>query len=88
MSASTAAAAARLGVQIQDIDNALNDAFSQRQISTIYRARNQYRVILEVDRKYQRTPSDLTHVYVAGKATRRCRYRKWRISSAASLRWW
>jgi multidrug efflux pump len=60
-------AAARLGVKIQDIDNALNDAFSQRQISTIYRQRNQYRVILEVDRKYQRDPSDLTHVYVAAK---------------------
>ena len=41
------AAAARLGVQMQDIDNALNDAFSQRQISTIYTQRNQYRVILE-----------------------------------------
>ena len=61
------AAAARLGVRIQDIDNALNDAFSQRQISTIYRQRNQYRVILEVDRKYQRDPSDLTQVYVAAK---------------------
>ena len=60
-------AAARLGVRIQDIDNALNDAFSQRQISTIYTQRNQYRVILEVDRKYQRDPSDLTHVYVTGK---------------------
>jgi len=60
-------AAARLGVRIQDIDNALNDAFSQRQISTIYRRRNQYRVILEVDRKYQRDPGDLTHVYVTGK---------------------
>jgi multidrug efflux pump len=60
-------AAARLGVRIQDIDNALNDAFSQRQISTIYRPRNQYRVILEVDRKYQRDPGDLTHVYVTGK---------------------
>ena len=59
-------AAARLGVHIQDIDNALNDAFSQRQISTIYTQRNQYRVILEVDRKYTRDPSDLTHVYVAG----------------------
>ena len=59
-------AAARLDVSIQDIDNALNDAFSQRQISTIYTQRNQYRVILEVDRKYQRDPSDLTHVYVEG----------------------
>jgi hydrophobe/amphiphile efflux-1 (HAE1) family protein len=60
------AAAARLGVQVQDIDNALNDAFSQRQISTIYTQRNQYRVILEVDRKYQRDPSDLSHIYVEG----------------------
>mgnify|MGYP001565393192 CR=1 FL=1 len=58
--------AARLGVRIQDIDNALNNAFSQRQISTIYGTRNQYRVILEVDRKYQRDPTDLTQVYVAG----------------------
>jgi hydrophobe/amphiphile efflux-1 (HAE1) family protein len=59
-------AAARLGVAVQDIDNALNDAFSQRQISTIYTQRNQYRVILEVDGKYTRDPSDLSHIYVAG----------------------
>jgi multidrug efflux pump len=58
--------AARLGVRIQDVDNALNDAFSQRQISTIYTQRNQYRVILEVDRKYQRDPTDLSQIYVAG----------------------
>ena len=62
-------AAARLGVRIQDIDNALNDAFSQRQISTIYTQRNQYRVILEVDRKYQRDPNDLTQVYVPGNGS-------------------
>ena len=59
-------AAARLGVRIQDLDNALNDAFSQRQISTIYTQRNQYRVILEVAGKYQRDPADLSQVYVAG----------------------
>jgi multidrug efflux pump len=59
-------AAARLGVRLQDVDNALNDAFSQRQISTIYTQRNEYRVILEVDRKYQRDPTDLTQVYVPG----------------------
>jgi hydrophobe/amphiphile efflux-1 (HAE1) family protein len=59
-------AAARLGVRITDIDNALNDAFSQRQISTIYTQRNQYRVILEVDRKYRRDPNDLSQVYVPG----------------------
>ena len=59
-------AAARVGVRIQDIDSALNNAFSQRQISTIYGPRNQYRVILEVDEKYQRDPSDLSQVYVPG----------------------
>jgi multidrug efflux pump len=59
-------AAARYGVRIQDIDDALNNAFSQRQISTIYSERNQYRVILEVDPLFQRDPSDLTRVYVEG----------------------
>jgi hydrophobe/amphiphile efflux-1 (HAE1) family protein len=62
-------AAARLGVRVQDIDNALNDAFSQRQISTIYNPRNQYRIILEVDQKYQRDPTDLTQVYVPGNGS-------------------
>ena len=59
-------AAARLGVQVQDIDNALNDAYSQRQVSTIYTQRNQYRVILELNRNYTRDPSDLARIYVAG----------------------
>jgi len=58
--------ATRLGVRIQDIDNALNDAYSQRQISTIYSARNQYRVVLEVDDKYQRDPTNLANLYVPG----------------------
>jgi len=62
-------AASRLGVRVQDIDNALNNAFSQRQISTIYSERNQYRVILEVDPLFQRDPSDLTQVYVAGNGS-------------------
>ncbi len=59
-------AAARLGVRMTDIDNALNDAFSQRQISTIYSARNQYKVILEVTRKNQRDPNDMSQIYVSG----------------------
>ena len=53
-------------MRIQDIDNALNNAFSQRQISTIYTQRNQYRVILEIDPQYQRDPSDLARIYVSG----------------------
>jgi multidrug efflux pump len=59
-------AAARLGIRIQDIDNALNNAFSQRQISTIYGPRNQYRVILEIDPQYQRDPANLGKIYVSG----------------------
>ncbi len=42
-------AASRLGVRVQDIGNALNNAFAQRQISTLYTQRNQYRVVLEID---------------------------------------
>jgi multidrug efflux pump len=57
-------AAARLGVSTVDIDNALNNAYAQRQISTIYTARNQYKVVLEVDPKLQVDPSLLDRIYV------------------------
>ena len=59
-------AASRLGVRMQDIDAALNNAFAQRQISTIYTQRNQYKVILEIDAQYQRDPGDLKRIYVSG----------------------
>jgi multidrug efflux pump len=59
-------AAARLGVAIGDIDSSLNNAFAQRQISTIYTQRNQYRVILEVDPRNARDPNDLARIYVKG----------------------
>jgi multidrug efflux pump len=59
-------AAARLGVRIQDINNALNNAFAQRQVSVIYTQRNQYRVILEVDGRFQQDPADLDRIYVPG----------------------
>ncbi|WP_441244879.1 efflux RND transporter permease subunit [Tardiphaga sp. 768_D3_N2_1] len=58
--------ASSLGVKVQDIDNALNNAFSQRQISTIYTQRNQYKVVLEIDPKFQNDPTDLDRIYVAG----------------------
>jgi len=57
-------AAARLGVNTTAIDNALNNAYSQRQISTIYAQRNQYKVVLEVDPKLQTDPSLLDRIYV------------------------
>ena len=56
--------AARLGITPMQIDQVLYDAFGQRQISTIYRPLNQYRVVLEVDPKYQMTPDALKSVYV------------------------
>jgi multidrug efflux pump len=59
------AAAAQLGVRVSDIDAALNNAFGQRQISTIYTQRNQYRVVLEVEPRYQRDPSALQRIYVS-----------------------
>jgi multidrug efflux pump len=59
-------AAARMGVRVQDISNALNNAYAQRQVSTLYTQRNQYRVILEIDPQYQRDPTDLTRLYVSG----------------------
>ncbi len=59
-------AAARLGVSVKEIDNALSDAFSQRQISTIYAARNQYKVVEEVDPRLQTDPTALDRIYVGG----------------------
>jgi multidrug efflux pump len=51
---------------MQAVDSSLNNAFAQRQISTIYSQRNQYRVILEVDPQFQRDPTDLSHIYTPG----------------------
>ncbi|MBX9926489.1 MAG: efflux RND transporter permease subunit, partial [Hyphomicrobiaceae bacterium] len=59
-------AAARLGVSITAINDVLNSAFAQRQIATIYQARNQYKVVLEVDQRYQRTVDDILRLYVPG----------------------
>jgi multidrug efflux pump len=58
--------ASSLGVRVQDINNALNNAFSQRQISIIYTQRNQYMVVLETDPKFQTDPSNLDRIFVAG----------------------
>ncbi|NOU04712.1 MAG: acriflavine resistance protein B, partial [Hyphomicrobiaceae bacterium] len=59
---------ARLGVRVQDINAALNNSFAQRQVSLVYGARNQYRVVLEVDPRYQRDPSDLAKIFVPSKS--------------------
>jgi multidrug efflux pump len=58
-------AAARLGVTVSQIDNTLYDAFGQRQVSTIYVARNQYHVIMEVAPRYWQNPETLKDVWVS-----------------------
>ena len=58
-------AAARLGITVSQIDSTLYDAFGQRQVSTIYVARNQYHVIMEVAQQYLQNPQTLKDVYVS-----------------------
>ena len=58
-------AAAQLGITVSQIDNTLYDAFGQRQVSTIYVARNQYHVIMEVAPRYWQNPETLKDVYVS-----------------------
>ncbi|WP_160000134.1 efflux RND transporter permease subunit [Roseomonas sp. 18066] len=60
-------AAARLGVTLQSIDNALYNAFGQRQISTIYGQSNQYRVVLELAGATAPDPALLSNLRVTGR---------------------
>jgi multidrug efflux pump len=57
-------AAARLGLDANTIDQALYDAFGQRDVSTMYKALNQYFVVMEVDPQYQQSPDSLRGIYV------------------------
>ena len=56
--------AARLGLTSQLIDDALYDAFGQRQVSTMYTSLNQYHVVMEVDPSLTTDPTDLRYIYV------------------------
>jgi multidrug efflux pump len=57
--------AARLGVNLSEIDNTLYDAFGQRQVSTIYNDMNQYHVVMEVDPSFWQSPDTLKEVWVS-----------------------
>ena len=57
--------AARLGINVSQIDNTLYDAFGQRQVSTIYSARNQYHVVMEVAPRFWQSPQTLKDVLVS-----------------------
>ncbi len=56
---------ARLGITVSQVDNTLYDAFGQRQVSTIYVARNQYHVIMEVAPQFWQNPETLRDVWIS-----------------------
>ncbi|HET6426463.1 MAG TPA: multidrug efflux RND transporter permease subunit [Planctomycetaceae bacterium] len=58
--------ASRLGVTFSAIDNSLYDAFGQRQVSRMYRAQNQYNVVMEVQPEFSQGPEALRYLYVSG----------------------
>ena len=60
--------ASRLGINPTAIDNALYDAFGQRQISTLFTQLNQYHVILEALPEFQRNPAKLNDIYVTSSS--------------------
>ncbi|TNV18958.1 multidrug efflux RND transporter permease subunit MdtC [Buttiauxella sp. B2] len=76
---------ARLGISVQDANNLLNNAFGQRQISTIYQPLNQYKVVMEVDPRYTQDISALDQMFVInkeGKAIPLSYFAKWRPANA------
>ena len=58
------AEARRLGVEMNTVTQTLNNAFGQRQVSTIYNALNQYRVVMEVEPERAQGPEALDRLYV------------------------
>ncbi|ABM37896.1 efflux RND transporter permease subunit [Polaromonas naphthalenivorans] len=61
--------AARLGVSSRDVDNALYNAFGQRQVATIYGELNQYKVVMQVAPRYIGSPEALKDIHVPAKNT-------------------
>jgi multidrug efflux pump len=62
------ATASRLGITPQAIDDALYDAFGQRQVSTLFTQINQYHVVLEAAANFQSAPARLQDIYVRGSS--------------------
>ena len=65
--------AAQLGVDMETIDQVLQDAFAQRQVSVIYTPRNEYHVVMEVKKQYQQNTDALNDVFIkssTGQAVR------------------
>jgi hydrophobe/amphiphile efflux-1 (HAE1) family protein len=64
-------AATRLGITQQQIDSALNDAFGQRLVSTIYEPLNQYYVVMTVAARFAQGPESLQNIYLTSLKNQR-----------------
>ncbi len=76
---------ARLGIDVSAANALLNNAFGQRQISTIYQPLNQYKVVMEVDPRYTQDVSALDQMFVInsdGKAIPLSWFAKWQPANA------
>jgi len=60
--------ASRLGITPQLVDNTLNDAFGQRQVSITYTLLNQYHVVMEVEPSFWQRPETLQDIYLSAPA--------------------
>ncbi|CAI0873859.1 multidrug efflux RND transporter permease subunit MdtC [Serratia ficaria] len=75
----------RLGISVADANNLLNNAFGQRQISTIYQPLNQYKVVMEVAPPYTQDISSLDKMFVInndGKAIPLSYFARWQPANA------
>jgi len=76
---------ARLGIDVSQANALLNNAFGQRQISTIYQPLNQYKVVMEVDPRYTQDISALDQMFVInsdGKAIPLSWFARWQPANA------
>ncbi|MGH7089813.1 MAG: efflux RND transporter permease subunit, partial [Stellaceae bacterium] len=58
--------AAQLGITMDQIKSTFYDAFGSREISTIYEPSDSFYVILELEKQYQTSPTDLSKIYLRG----------------------
>ncbi|HBT13743.1 MAG TPA: multidrug transporter subunit MdtC, partial [Erwinia persicina] len=75
----------RLGIDVADANNLLNNAFGQRQISTIYQPLNQYKVVMEVDPRYTQDISALKQMFVInseGKSIPLSSFARWQPANS------
>ena len=75
----------RLGIDVSQANALLNNAFGQRQISTIYQPLNQYKVVMEVDPRYTQDISALNKMFVIngdGKAVPLSWFARWQPANA------